>query len=78
MTGDIIAEVVDAVAAERGVDPADLDFVLYDYVDPAALERLAEHDGGAWTLTFRLREFEVTVTDAGEVTVGTADWELRP
>ncbi|MFB6301571.1 MAG: HalOD1 output domain-containing protein [Haloferacaceae archaeon] len=77
MDGAITRGIVDAVAEERGVDPSELDFVLYDYIDPSALQRLARHDGGAWTLSFDLPEYEVTVTSDGKVSLDAADRELE-
>jgi len=62
-------EVVEAVADAEGVDPVDLDVVVGEHVDLDALSQLANHDGTAWTFTFELHAYEVTVTDDGTVLV---------
>ncbi|MFB6081054.1 MAG: HalOD1 output domain-containing protein [Haloferacaceae archaeon] len=75
MGRSLTEEVVEAVAEDRGVDPVDLDFALYDYIDPTVLERL-EQSGGSWTLTFELPDYDVTVTSDDRVLLDEAHREL--
>lgn len=58
---DIVMEVLEAVAAADGVEPAELE-VLYDYIDPEVLYKLSEQDRGQWSLTFQFSDHQVTVT----------------
>ncbi|MFD1513594.1 HalOD1 output domain-containing protein [Halomarina rubra] len=68
--------VVSAVAAEKGVSPDALEPVLYDVVEPDALDALfaPRRDGAArttGTATFELAEYEVTVDADGSVSLAT-------
>jgi hypothetical protein len=74
-TGDSLSTaVVSAVADEEGVAPHDLDPVLYDSVDPDALDALfapcrdgTERSGGE--ASFVVGEYAVTVSADGTVTL---------
>lgn len=68
---ELSVRVVQALADARGIEPADLDVRLGEWIDVDALERLAGHDGGEWTVTFTVAEWTVTVDHEGEVTVTT-------
>lgn len=58
-----IAEAATTAASDDG-------FVLYDHVDPDALDQLFRHGAdGAWSLTFETDEFAVTVDSDGWITV---------
>ena len=52
--------VVKAIAEAEGVEPEDLDFALYDVVDPDALDALST--GAYCEITFRAGNYDVTVT----------------
>lgn len=58
-----------AVAAERGVEPDELQFRLQEEVDTDALDALARHDGADWQLEFRVDDHDVTVESDGTVVV---------
>ncbi|AHG01745.1 hypothetical protein HALLA_00205 (plasmid) [Halostagnicola larsenii XH-48] len=64
----MVTNVIEAVAAADGVDPADLDS-LYKYIDPEVLEQLAEQDGTEWSFTFRYLDHQITVTHDGQIRV---------
>jgi hypothetical protein len=66
---NITSSIVQAVADSKGVDPTELDIVLHDYVDSDALEQLAAHDAGSWTLSIELPEHTVTVTSDSVILV---------
>lgn len=57
---NIVAEIIKAVAAVDGVDPAELD-PLYDYINPKALEALCEREQGEWCLTFQFSDHQIVI-----------------
>jgi len=65
----MLTDVAAAIADAEGVEPSELDYRLYDYVEPEAIELLASRPDDSWTLTFSVSEHEVTVTDEGRVVV---------
>lgn len=69
MGRNLASEVIEAVADAKGIDPVELDIVLADYINPDALDQLAQHDSGTWTLSFELPEHNVTVTSDGLILV---------
>ncbi|RXK51393.1 HalOD1 output domain-containing protein [Halorientalis pallida] len=70
----VLVEVVRAVAEVDGVEPHELDYSLYDYVDTEALESLAAFDRSNWSLIFEIPDHEVTLTGTGELLI---DGELQ-
>jgi|GEM_PF-3047953 len=59
------ATIVTAIARLEGVDPAELQLCLADYVDPDALSALLAHrDAGApgLTVSFTVEDYVVTVS----------------
>jgi len=60
------AEIVSAVAAEKGVEPTEITERLYPAVDGELLARLfdGEVDG---RVRFEFADYEITVTSGGEV-----------
>ncbi|WP_424018416.1 HalOD1 output domain-containing protein [Halorientalis pallida] len=70
----VVVELVRAVAAVEGVEPHELDYSLYDYVDTEAIRSLAAFDRENWSLTFEIPDHEVTLTGTGEIRV---DGEVR-
>lgn len=64
-------ELVDRIAAHRGVAPDDPDFCLYDDTDPEALEYLLARTSGPITTTFDVGDARVLVEKGsdGDVTV---------
>jgi hypothetical protein len=67
--GGITSDIVAAIADAEGVERSQLDYRLYDYVDPDAIEQLASGPQNSWTLTFDVPNHEVTVTDTGRIVV---------
>ncbi|MFB6079717.1 MAG: HalOD1 output domain-containing protein [Haloferacaceae archaeon] len=69
----IDAVIVRTLADATGQDPTDVDFRLYDHLNPDALERLYEdanaRDGAGWRFEFAAEGFEVTVQSDGRVSV---------
>ncbi|WP_436931711.1 HalOD1 output domain-containing protein [Halosimplex halobium] len=76
----LLSAIVEAVAAETGRDPLELD-PLYDALDAAALERVVapDRDTGslAGRLRFRFESCEVTVTGDGRVTAARIESQSR-
>lgn len=67
--------VVEAVAAEAGVDPTELDRPLHDVIDPDALNRLVDSYAGRpgaspFEVSFSYYGYAVTVSSTGAVWVG--------
>lgn len=63
-----------ALASAEGIDATDLDFELYRSVDAEAVDSLFEHSSSTaeadrWSLSFTVREYEVTVESTGRVAV---------
>ena len=69
MDPSLTTTIAETVAEIEGVDAADLDYALHDYVDTDALRLLASHDGGVWRLAFELPDHDVTVTSDGTIFV---------
>lgn len=66
---DVTAAVVRAIAAAEHNEPADLGFTLYEFVDPAVLEELANQEGPPWQFRFVVTGYEVRVSSHGTVSV---------
>jgi len=63
-------ELVERVASTVGTAPKELEAVLYETVDPQALNRLFDgRDGTDGFVQFVFADCEVTVTASGEVLV---------
>lgn len=62
-----------AIAEAKDIPVKDLDFRLYDYVDPESLNRLYHHsvqqDRGTWKFDFAVDDIRITVFSDGEVAV---------
>lgn len=71
--GLLSTSVVDAFSDAEGVDPADLDIQLYQYIDLEALNRLRRHfedmNGSFWSIEFSIEEYDVVVRADGTVSV---------
>jgi hypothetical protein len=64
-----VSEIVGALAAIEGCDPAELDYALQDHVDVGAIKSLTAHRSDSWTLSFEVPGHSVTVTGDGVVLV---------
>jgi len=73
----IETKVVYAIADAEGVEPEELDMVLYDYVDLESIADLVDDDTTAWTFSFEILSYVVTVDSDGSVLVESQD-ETRP
>lgn len=58
----VVYEILREIAAADGVEPSDLDFLLQEYIDVDALQKLVDHSGSVWTLSFEVPGHTVTVT----------------
>ena len=65
----IETKVVYAIADAEGVEPEELDMVLYDYVDLESIADLVDDDTTAWTFSFEILSYVVTVDSDGSVLV---------
>lgn len=66
--------VLESVADIEGVDPVDLDYPLYDALDPDALDALFRTGGGY--VTFSYHGYVVTAFANGTVDIDTHDPEV--
>ena len=67
------ARVLDAVAAAEGVRPWEIDALLFDAVDPDALDDLFRDAEPGTTLTFPFCGYTVTVHEGGEIELSSVD-----
>lgn len=59
--------IVEAIADLEEVDPTELDFTLYDYIQPDALDTLVQ--SGSVTVTFTITQYKVHITESGTVRI---------
>lgn len=59
--------VVEALAALEGVEPTELNFTLYDHIQPQALDTLTRKDPVA--VTFTVDQYTVHIDDSGTVRI---------
>lgn len=65
----IIVDVVEALAEADRLELEEVEYTLYEYVNPTVLTELANHDTGTWTFRFDIADHEVTVTSDGRLFV---------
>ena len=63
--GDVIVELIEALADADGVEPSAVDFTLSDYMDPEVLVKLDSMDAKTWELTFRVSDHQARITHDG-------------
>ena len=65
--------VVKALAAAIAYDPEEVEFHLYDYIEPEALDMLYRHSqesrNSEWKLTFSIDQFDVTIRHDGYIEI---------
>lgn len=78
----IVFAVVEALAEADRLDPVEVEYTLYEHVNPEILAELASHESGSWTFTFDVADHEVTVCSDGRLFVDgvlcRTDLELTP
>ncbi|WP_440769343.1 HalOD1 output domain-containing protein [Natronorubrum sp. DTA28] len=65
----IIVDVVEALAEADRLELEEVEYTLYEYINPMVLTELANHDTGTWTFRFEIADHEVTVTSDGRLFV---------
>lgn len=68
-SNSISTAVIKALSQVEDVEPTDLDFVLYDYIDPDLLDALATDGRGDWEFDFAVESHMVTIDSDGHVIV---------
>lgn len=63
MSESLAISVVEALARADRVSPDDLDYQLYEFIDPEVFSVLREGGNCAWELSFEVADHTVTVTD---------------
>ena len=66
---EIIVEIVQALAEADRLNLDEVEYTLYEYINPAVLTELADYDGGTWEFTFEIADHEVTITSDGRLFV---------
>lgn len=66
---EIVVDVVHALAEADRLDLDEVEYTLYEYLNPGVLTALAEHDRGSWEFTFTAADHEVTITSDGRLFV---------
>lgn len=61
--------VVEAIAELRSTDPTQVDFRLYDYIHPEALDTLGRSENVE--IVFQISPYQIHVTESGSVCI---DW----
>ncbi|MEZ3171169.1 HalOD1 output domain-containing protein [Halorubrum sp. RMP-47] len=65
----LTSTLIESIAEHKNVDPSDLDIVIADYVDLAAVEKLGRRDNSTWRLQFELPDHSVAVHSDGRILV---------
>lgn len=65
----VSVRLIETVAEREGTDPVALDPVLYDVLDPDALDSLFDGPGAAGRLEFTYLGYDVVVGADGEISV---------
>jgi hypothetical protein len=66
---DVVLELLEAIGDVEGVAPHELEYPLYEYVDPEAIRGLVAMDNDGWELTFSVPDHEVRVGGDGEIRI---------
>ncbi|WP_193310596.1 HalOD1 output domain-containing protein [Halorubrum halophilum] len=69
MEDKLTSGIVAAVANAQDTNPSELDIIIGEHIDIAAIEQLATHTDTAWTVAFELPTHTVQVTSDGAVRV---------
>ena len=69
----VTVSILEAIAVTKGKQVGELDFRLYDYLDPEALDDLVNHshrrDQGTWKFDFSVDDVRITLHSDGHVVV---------
>ncbi|WP_121742608.1 HalOD1 output domain-containing protein [Natronorubrum halophilum] len=65
----IILDVVEALAEADRLDLEEVEYTLYEYINPEVLTQLADDRGSTWEFTFEVADHEVTITSDGRLFV---------
>lgn len=66
---ELIVDVIRALADADRLDLEEVEYTLYEYINPAVLTELADYDGGNWEFAFEIADHEVTITSDGRLFV---------
>jgi hypothetical protein len=65
----IVAEIIEAVADSKDIDPSGLQMSIGEYTDREAIERFAENTESSWRLSFELPQRGVYVESGGDIII---------
>jgi len=66
-------QIVEAIAEQKDIEPMELDYRLYDYIETDALGLLTDRNTDSWELSFECPDGTVTVTADGDIHLDFAD-----
>lgn len=69
MNGEVATRIVEEIAAVNETDPSTLDFVVGEYVDLEAIDRLVTRSDGLEELRVQVPDHEIVVTGPESVSV---------
>lgn len=69
MSSTLVVAVVEALSHAEGISPDELDYSLYEYIDPDVLPCLDNQPNTDWELSFEVPDHEVCVTGEGIIMV---------
>lgn len=69
MGNDLVESVIEGLARAENVPVDELDYALYDYIDPDVFVTLAAQEDATWEFTVEVADHEVLVTSEGSVFV---------
>lgn len=67
MINNLVQEIIEVIADDKGVEPAELDVVLANHVNTEVLQQLDNDETGTWIFSFELPERTVTVMSDGTI-----------
>lgn len=65
----LVVEVVRALAEADRLDLEEVEYTLYEYVNPEVLSALADYSSGSWEFTFEVADHDVRITSDGRLYV---------
>jgi hypothetical protein len=66
---DVLLELLAAIGEAEGTAPHELEYPLYECVDPEAIRALVAMDSTDWELTFGIPDHEVRIGGDGEIRI---------
>ncbi|SIS05929.1 hypothetical protein SAMN05421752_10963 [Natronorubrum thiooxidans] len=65
----LLVDVIEALAEADRLEPEEVEYTLYEYLNPEILTQLADDEGNTWEFTFAVADHEVTIASDGRLFV---------